>query len=101
MFLAETLEYDPAAVEKFLKDEKVQDYLRSLASRLESLPDFTLQTTEAAVRGLAGELAIKPGVLMNAARVALTGQTVAPGLFDVMTLLGREKTVERLRKMGL
>jgi glutamyl-tRNA synthetase len=97
MFLAEKLEFDPAAVQKFLKDEKLKDQLRTLASRLEALPEFTLQTTEAAVRGFAEELGIKPGVLMNAARVALTGQSVAPGLFDVMTLLGREKTVSRLR----
>ena len=97
MFLVEKPEADPAAVEKFLKDEKVREYLRTLAARLESLPDFTLQSTEAAVRGLADELGIKAGLLMNACRVALTGQSVAPGLFDVMTLLGREKTVNRLR----
>lgn len=101
IFLAGKLEYDSAAVEKFLKDEKVREYLRTLASRLESLPEFTLQSTEATVRGLAGELGIKAGVLMNASRVALTGQTAAPGLFDVMTLLGREETVERLRRMRL
>ncbi len=97
MFIRDHPEQDPAAVEKFLKDEKVKGYLRTLASRLESLPEFNLQTTEAAVRGLSGELGVKAAVLMNASRVALTGQAVAPGLFDVMTLLGREKTVERLR----
>jgi glutamyl-tRNA synthetase len=97
MFLAASLEYDPAAVEKFLKDDKVKQHLRTMASRLDALPEFTLQTAEAAVRGLADELGIKAGVLMNAARVALTGQSVAPGLFDVMTLLGREKTISRLR----
>jgi glutamyl-tRNA synthetase len=75
----------------------VKEHLRTLGSRLEALPEFTHQTTEAAVRGLAEELGIKAGVLMNASRVALTGQSVAPGLFDVMTLLGREKTVSRLR----
>jgi glutamyl-tRNA synthetase len=100
IFLAETPEYDPAAVEKFLKDEKVKEHLRTMASRLEALPEFTLQSTEAVVRGLAEELGVKAGVLMNAARVALTGQSVAPGLFDVMTLLGRERTVARLRNSG-
>lgn len=96
MFLVEDVEYDPAAVEKFLKDEKVRGYLHTLAERLEALHEFTHQSTEAAVRGLAGELGIKAGVLMNASRVALTGQSAAPGLFDVMTLLGRGKTVQRL-----
>jgi glutamyl-tRNA synthetase len=97
IFLIDGVEFDPAAVDKFLKDETVRGYLRTLAGRLEALPELTHQTLEAAVRGLADELGVKPGVLMNASRVALTGQSVAPGLFDVMGLLGREKTVARLR----
>ena len=48
-------------------------------------------------RGPIGESGIKAGVLINASRVALTGQAASPGIFDVMTLLGREKTVSRLR----
>ena len=97
IFLIDGVEFDQAAVDKFLKDETVRGYLRTLAGRLETLPEFTHQTLEAAVRSLAEELAIKPGVIMNASRVALTGQSVAPGLFDVMGLLGQEKTVTRLR----
>ncbi|MBI2149625.1 MAG: glutamate--tRNA ligase, partial [Acidobacteria bacterium] len=97
IFLSEKLEYDPAAVDKFLKDAGVRENLRTLAGRIEALPEFTHQTMESAVRGLAGELGVKAAALMNPARVALTGQAVAPGLFDVMTLLGREKTVGRLK----
>ncbi len=97
VFLAADIDYDPAAVDRFLKDAKVKEHLHLLASRLESLPEFTLQSTESAVRGLADELGIKAGVLINASRVALTGQAASPGIFDVMTLLGREKTVSRLR----
>src|SRR4030095_5412489 len=86
-FFLDEVELDPAAVEKFLKDEKVRGYLRLLADRLQILQAFTHENVELAVRGLADELAIKPGILMNPARVALTGQAVAPGLFDVMILL--------------
>jgi len=68
-----------------------------LAERLAALPEFNHHSIEEAVRGLANELGVKPGVLMNPARVALTGQSVAPGLFDVMVLFGRENTVQRLR----
>ena len=99
IFLIDDVEYDPAAVEKFLKDEKVRGYLRALAERIEANPEFTHQSVETAVRGLAVELGIKAGVLMNAARVALTGQAVAPGLFDVMVLLGPRTSIERLRKL--
>ena len=97
-FFLDEVEFDPAAVEKFLKDEKVCGYLRLLADRLQILQAFTHENVELAVRGLADELAIKPGILMNPARVALTGQAVAPGLFDVMILLGQEKTLRRLRQ---
>ena len=97
IFLTDEVEFDPAAVEKFLKDENVRNHLRTLADRLAALPEFNHHTIEKAVRGLADDLAVKPGVLMNPARVALTGQSVAPGLFDVMVLFGREKTVQRLR----
>jgi glutamyl-tRNA synthetase len=97
MFLIDHVEYDQAAVEKFLKDDTVRGYLKSLSDRLAALPEFTHESLEAAVRTLAEELGIKPAILMNASRVALTGQAVAPGLFDVMMLLGRDKTVTRLR----
>jgi len=96
-FFLDHVEYDPAAVEKFLKDDSVRRYLHTLGERLQTLPEFTHQSLEQAVRGLADELGVKPAVLMNPSRVALTGQAIAPGLFDVMLLLGREKTVHRLR----
>jgi glutamyl-tRNA synthetase len=96
MFLSADVEFDPAAVEKFLKNPDAKEYLRQLALRLDQLPEFTLQNTEQVVRGLAEDLGIKAGVLISAARVALTGQAATPGIFDVMTLLGREKTVSRL-----
>jgi len=96
-FFLDHVEYDPAAVEKFLKDDSVRRYLHALGERLQTLPEFTHQSLEQAVRGLADELGVKPAVLMNPSRVALTGQAIAPGLFDVMLLLGREKTVHRLR----
>jgi glutamyl/glutaminyl-tRNA synthetase len=96
IFLTEDVEYDPQAVQKFLKDDSVRKYLHSLGERLQNLPDFSHQGLENVVRGLADELGVKPGVLMNAARVALTGQAVAPGIFDVIALLGRDKVVKRL-----
>jgi glutamyl-tRNA synthetase len=51
---------------------------------------------EAAVRGSAAERGIKAGVLIHAARVAVTGRTTSPGLFEVLVLLGRDRVVQRL-----
>jgi glutamyl-tRNA synthetase len=100
MFLIDHVEYDQAAVDKFLKDDTVRANLQKLADRIAALPEFTHHSLEEAVRTLAEELGVKAGVLMNPSRVAITGQAVAPGLFDVMILLGRQKTADRLRKMG-
>jgi glutamyl-tRNA synthetase len=43
---------------------------------------------------------VKVGALIHPARVALTGRSVSPGLFEVMELLGRGRTVERLRSVS-
>jgi glutamyl-tRNA synthetase len=81
-------------------DPAMIPHLQTLAGRLEALSDYSLATTEAATRGLAAEAGVKPGALMGAARIALTGQTASPGMFDVMVLIGQKRTVERLRMAG-
>jgi glutamyl-tRNA synthetase len=79
-------------------DPSMIPHLQTLANRLEALSDYSIATTEAVIRGLAAEAGVKPGALMGAARIALTGQTASPGMFDVMVLIGQKRTVERLRK---
>jgi glutamyl/glutaminyl-tRNA synthetase len=86
-------------VEKFLKDPQTREYLHTLADRLAALAEFNLQTIESVVRGLAEELGIKPAALMGASRVAVTGQSISPGIFEVMLILGRETTVQRLSNL--
>ena len=87
---------EQAAIDRFLKEPRLADYLPRLAQVLEGLDPFDLDTTEAALRGLAEKLGVKAGLLINAARVVLTGKAVAPGIFEVMVILGRRKTVQRL-----
>ena len=74
------------------------EYLSALGERLAHVEPFDLQETEKCLRALAEERGQKAGVLINAARVALTGQAVAPGLFEVMVALGRDRVVARLRR---
>jgi glutamyl-tRNA synthetase len=88
---------EPAAADKFMSDPALAEYLPQLAERLGSLEAFDLETSESAVRGMAEELGVKAGLLINACRAALTGQTVGPGIFDVMVTLGQERTVSRVR----
>lgn len=96
-YLSSTLEYDQAAVAKVSKDPQIREHLHTLADRLVSLPDFNHEALEAGIRALAEELGVKPGTLMGGARVALTGLSVSPGIFEVMMILGRTETEQRLR----
>jgi glutamyl-tRNA synthetase len=97
-FFSDQFDYDPAARKKFWKDPALAEYLEALAARLDATEPFGVEETEKALRALADEKQIKAGLLINASRVALTGQAVAPGLFEVMTVLGREHVVSRLRR---
>jgi glutamyl-tRNA synthetase len=55
---------------------------------------------EETLRTLAEKEGVKAGLLINALRVGLTGQAVAPGLFEVMQVLGRERTLARLQRLS-
>jgi glutamyl-tRNA synthetase len=96
-FFSDEFEPDPAALEKFLKDANVRSLLIELARRYAASQDFTEQQAESVLRDLAAEKNVKAGALINGARVALTGQAVAPSLFAVMNALGRDRTVARLQ----
>jgi glutamyl-tRNA synthetase len=98
-FFVDDFDPDPAAVEKFLKDENVRRLLIELANRYASSEDFSEPEAEKILRDFAAEKGVKAGALINGARVALTGQGVAPSLFAVMTALGKEAVVSRLRKV--
>lgn len=96
-YFTDSFEIDPAAREKFLKDEAVQGMLVELAARYEQAPEFTEASAEQVLRDFAAEKNVKAGALINGARVMLTGQGVAPSLFAVMVNLGQERTVTRLK----
>ncbi|MFQ5674219.1 MAG: glutamate--tRNA ligase [Nitrospinales bacterium] len=89
------VEFDEKARKKFLTPETAP-LLRQLADRLKDLPDFTHEAVETLLKEIVAEAGIKLGKLAQPVRVALTGQTASPGIYDVMTLLGRERTLQRL-----
>ena len=97
-FFSEQFDYEPEAVKKFWKDPALPELLGGLAKRLGSAEAFDLQETERTLRELAEEKGVKAGLLINATRVALTGQAVAPSLFEVMVVLGRDRVVARLQR---
>ena len=95
--LDDALEIDEAAWRDVLGRAEAGPRLEALAERLEADPEFSLESLERVTRGLAAEQGIKAGELIGLARVALTGGTASPGIFEVMWLLGRARTLARLR----
>ena len=96
LFFGEAIEYDAAAVETHLRAPGMDAHLAALAATLAGLETFDPGSTEAALRTLADARGVKAGVLIHAVRVAVTGKTVSPGLFDVLALLGRDRVDARL-----
>jgi len=99
-FFSDDFDYDPDACGKFLKDPNLKTLIPSLRNSYAEMEEFTLHSTEQALRRLAEQEGVKAGLIINAARVALTGQAVAPGLFEIMLVLGREKTIDRLQRLS-
>lgn len=97
-FFSDEFDYDPEAQKKFWKQPELADLLELLGERLSHAEPFDIQETEKCLRALAEEKGMKAGLLINACRVALTGQAVAPGLFEVMVTLGRTRVVSRIQR---
>ncbi len=95
-FFSEDFSIDPAAKAKFWKDEKVPALLKNLADALETLTEWNHDSCDHAARKVAEDAGVKAGLLINATRVAIVGQAVAPPLFDTMVVLGQERVVRRL-----
>jgi len=97
-YFADDFTIDPKPLAKnVLKHEGLREWLPELADRYETLADFTLEETERVARELAEELAIKPGIIINAMRTVVTGQLAGPSMFDVLMVIGRKRVVQRLR----
>jgi glutamyl-tRNA synthetase len=97
-FFDESFDMDPEAVDKNLKKEpRLAEWLPELGRRFAALEPFDHASAEAALRAYADELGVKAGVLINGTRTAVTGRSVGPSLFDVLTCLGRERVARRLR----
>ncbi len=95
-FFTDDYPYDEKSVEKRLHREGVKETLLDLADRFAKLPEWTAAAGEAMVKELSQGNGMGPWV--HPIRVAVSGRMDGPGLFEMLELIGREKTVERLRK---
>jgi len=96
-FFTDELEWDDAAVTKHLGVDGIDAQLTEVGSAFVALETFDPASIEAVVRGVAEARGVKAGTLIHALRVAMTGKTVSPGLFEVASLLGRDRVGARLR----
>jgi glutamyl-tRNA synthetase len=94
---AGSLPYAEAAVTKFLTPD-TREHLAILAERMEALAAFDHSSLEEMVNVYLEETGLKFKALAQPIRVAITGTTMSPGLFETMEVLGRERTLERFRK---
>jgi glutamyl-tRNA synthetase len=94
--VVDDVQYAQDAIDKHLGAAGLDAHVEALAAALTALETFDDASTEAAVRGTATSLGIKAGALIHATRVAITGRTTSPGLFEMMTLLGRARVLARL-----
>jgi glutamyl-tRNA synthetase len=95
-FYGGTLEYDPEEFGKQFGKQFVRENFPELVERLKRLPEWTEESTEECIRGLAAEREKGARHLIHPVRFAATGRTVSAGLFETLALLGRERTVARL-----
>lgn len=96
-YFGQTVAIDDEAAKKFLTPT-MAPILNKLLARFEAFPAFSKQEWEESFKKLVEEEGIKMGQLAQPVRVALTGRTASPGLFEVMEVLGRERTLFRLQK---
>jgi glutamyl-tRNA synthetase len=96
-FFVEDIQIDPLAKEKFLSKDLSQEF-KFFIAELEGLKDFSVENIEKSFRGLVSKLNIEAKVLIHPLRVALTGKTIGPGLFELVYYLGLERTRRRLLK---
>ena len=97
--LAQAVPYEDEAIEKNFSTDEMPGHMAALTAALDGASPFDEPHVEAVVRGTAAERGIKAGTLIHAVRVALTGRTASPGLFEMMVLLGREQTISRMNAL--
>ena len=100
-FFTDEFEYEPKAVKKWWggseeKREKTGEMLTALLKVLEEISTFDIETVEAAVWKYTDENDIKRVAAMQALRIALTGTSFGPSLFDIVILLGRDEVLKRI-----
>ncbi len=95
----EEIAFDSEAVKKYCADPEIPKRLSTVMQAIRHLTDFSASNLEKLVRDEAKKLSIEAAGLIHPIRIAITGVSVSPGLFDLMEVLGQKKVVNRLAYM--
>ncbi|HEY6675421.1 MAG TPA: glutamate--tRNA ligase [Terrimicrobium sp.] len=90
--------FEESSLEKALRKPAAIERLRTLGEALKNLPEWNHPSIEAKLKETAAALGVKAGELVHPARVAITGKSVGPGLYETFEILGRERVLERFRR---
>jgi glutamyl-tRNA synthetase len=91
--------YEPKAVAKWLSVEHLKPMLTLEIEAYSALPEWTVEGLDTATRNVAETLSLDFAKVVHPTRVAATGRTVGPGLFETLWALGRERTLQRMRSV--
>jgi glutamyl-tRNA synthetase len=89
---------DAEAVEKSLRKPGAASRLTALSEAFGTVADWTHPKLEEALKSTAASLGIKTGELVHPARVAASGRSVGPGLYEMLEVLGKDRTLSRLER---
>ena len=96
-YFVDDISYEEKAAKKFL-NPTVLEALNLLIEQLENIEDFTEENLEVAFKTVMDQTGLKLGKIAQPVRVALTGKTASPGIFEVTAILGKDKVISRLSK---
>jgi glutamyl-tRNA synthetase len=99
-FFKDPVSYEEKGVKKYFNNLTTAEYLEKLANIYNSLDSFTEIELEEATRDFAEELKISGSNLIHPTRLAVTGKTVGPGLFELLFLVGKERVVSRMKRVA-
>ena len=96
-FFEKNIAIDEKAGKKFLKPTGVP-LLKKVMARFRDLDAFTVESVQTALEGIMAEEEIKLGKIAQPLRVALTGGTISPGIYELVAILGKQVVLERMEK---
>ena len=96
-YYVDVVTYDPKAAGKFLRKEAIAP-LKQLLAVLQQIDRFTEENLEAAFRAVMAKTGLKLGKIAQPVRVALTGRSASPGIFEITEIIGKQRVLQRLQR---